>query len=732
MPLSDLALGRAATADRLVAVVELLVEIAARGVERGQSQPPTPSDARAGTRSEARVTRLLIAARRRARPPTYGPTTPAWVTDTSTFVHAGDPASASIADRYRDVAAKIIAAARADRGAYDKLAELTDTIGHRLSGSARARPRDRVGRPGDEGRRPRRPHREGHGPALGARRRGRGDHRRRSRAAPCDRPRRHASRRRRAASPRRSSSSTTGTSSRRRPTQVKGAIVVYNVAMPAWTPRTGSGYGETVAVPRRAAPSRAAKHGAVAVARALGDRAQPAHAAHRRDALRRRRSPKIPTAAITVEDAELLDRLAATRPGHRAASPRRRRRCPTPSPRTSSARCAGSDKPDEIVRDRRRTSTRGTSGRARTTTARARDDDAGAARCSSSSASSRAARSASCCSRTRRTACAAARATREQHAAELAKHVLALESDSGGFAPRGFGRRPTRTRAARAARTQSRDRHRVAAARRSASRDVARGHGGADIGPMDAGRRAAWSGSTSTTAPTSTIHHTEADTLDKVDPAQLADDVAAVAVLAYVVADLPRAPRRALSALRGRSTRRAARGAAGRARLHRALSTRSSCSARRCAPGGALTPIARRSASPRRPRCSRGGAAARRRDRRRHARAPRAEAERDRRGSRGRRRARRARRAEALTTAENARFTAGLLGPRRAARVARDAAVSRPRSARLFRRAGLSPRVWHIADSLQYRDRVARCAGSCARLARGACSRCGRLPGEVS
>jgi len=35
------------------------------------------------------------------------------------------------------------------------------------------------------------------------------------------------------------------------------------------------------------------------------------------------------------------------------------------------------------------------------------------------------------------------------------------------------------------------------------------------------------------------IHHTEADTLDKVDPQQLADDVAAVAVLAYVVADMP-------------------------------------------------------------------------------------------------------------------------------------------------------------------------------------------------
>ncbi|MBA3456093.1 MAG: peptidase M28 family protein, partial [Deltaproteobacteria bacterium] len=35
------------------------------------------------------------------------------------------------------------------------------------------------------------------------------------------------------------------------------------------------------------------------------------------------------------------------------------------------------------------------------------------------------------------------------------------------------------------------------------------------------------------------IHHTEADTLDKIDPAQLAENVAAIAVLAYVIADLP-------------------------------------------------------------------------------------------------------------------------------------------------------------------------------------------------
>lgn len=62
---------------------------------------------------------------------------------------------------------------------------------------------------------------------------------------------------------------------------------------------------------------------------------------------------------------------------------------------------------------------------------------------------------------------------------------------------------------------------------------------------------------------------------------------------------------------------------------------------------------------------------------------------------------------ESLTTADNARLTAALLAPLHATRVW---LVTQPfhgkRAARLFARAGLSPRVWHIADSVQYRDRA--------------------------
>ncbi|MGE5187179.1 MAG: YdcF family protein [Acidobacteriota bacterium] len=63
--------------------------------------------------------------------------------------------------------------------------------------------------------------------------------------------------------------------------------------------------------------------------------------------------------------------------------------------------------------------------------------------------------------------------------------------------------------------------------------------------------------------------------------------------------------------------------------------------------------------------------------------------------------------AASLTTADNARLTAQLLAPRGARRVW---LVTQPfhgkRAARLFTSAGLEPRVWHIADSVQYRDRA--------------------------
>jgi carboxypeptidase Q len=67
---------------------------------------------------------------------------------------------------------------------------------------------------------------------------------------------------------------------------------------------------------------------------------------------------------------------------------------------------------------------------------------------------------------------------------------------------------------------------------------ITRGGGGADIGPMMNG---GMPGMGLNVEPTEDFwyHHTEADTLDKLDPEEVARCVAAMAVMAYVVADLP-------------------------------------------------------------------------------------------------------------------------------------------------------------------------------------------------
>jgi carboxypeptidase Q len=125
------------------------------------------------------------------------------------------------------------------------------------------------------------------------------------------------------------------------------------------------------------------------------------------------------------------------------------------------------------------------------------------------------------------------RAYRDSLGADVARHVLAIESDGGAFRPLGFGftgSDPART-VVRA----------IASLLAPLGADSIFADGGeTDIGPlmergvpgmglMTAAERYFW------------YHHTDGDTLDKLDPAELAQCVAVMAVMAYVVADLPEA-----------------------------------------------------------------------------------------------------------------------------------------------------------------------------------------------
>jgi carboxypeptidase Q len=123
-------------------------------------------------------------------------------------------------------------------------------------------------------------------------------------------------------------------------------------------------------------------------------------------------------------------------------------------------------------------------------------------------------------------------AYRDQHRAELAKHVMMLESDGGVFRPLGFG-----FSGSDGARETVRQIASLLAG--IGASQVTTGGGGADIGPsMQEGHVPGMSLDVDGSK-YFLIHHTQADTIDKIDPVEMARCAAAVAVMAYVVADLP-------------------------------------------------------------------------------------------------------------------------------------------------------------------------------------------------
>jgi carboxypeptidase Q len=462
----------------------------------------------------------------------YGSAAPA-LTSTSTSISISVPAAAPatpIADRYRAPVDKIVAAAHADREAFRKLAQLTDRIGHRLSGSpelerAIAWAAQTMK---DDGH-------DVHTEKVMVPHWVRGVEAAEL-TAPIARPLRVLG-----------LGGTVGTPKggitapvivvhdwaelEARHEAVKGAIVLYDVAMPKWTEDKGSGYGETVEYRGKGA-SRAARLGAVAVLM----RSVTAHSLrtpHTGAMTYEDGVAKIPALAVTVEDATLVARLAAQGPVTihlRAES----QTLPDAPSANVIGELRGHEHPEEIV-------VIGGHIDSWDVGQGAHDDGAGAVTMMQALTTLR--KLGLVPRRTIRVVLftneenglRGGRTYAKDHAAELPATVLALEADSGGFAPRGFSVQ---------AKPEVQDRVKarivdIASLLSSISATrVTVGHGGADIGPMVSSGVPAL-GLDTDGRTYFDIHHTEADTLDKVDPAALADDVAAVAALAYVVADLP-------------------------------------------------------------------------------------------------------------------------------------------------------------------------------------------------
>jgi hypothetical protein len=438
---------------------------------------------------------------------------------------------------YAEAAARIIAAARADRGAYEKLAHLTDHIGARLSGSAaldRAIAWAAQAMAAD---------------GLAVRTQPvmvphwvRGSERA-AIVAPIERPLVVLGLGGTVPTPRgglvapvvvvRSWEELAAQAER-----VKGAIVLFDVALPAWREQGGSGYGQ-VAPYRSRGPSRAAQLGAVGVlmrsvtARSLRT---PHTGALQYDPAQ----PKIPAAAVTTEDAELIARLAARGPVTVKLQLESQQ---LPDARSANVigELRGRELPDEVV-------VIGAHLDSWDVGQGAHDDGAGCVQMMQAAALL--ARAGLIPRRTIRVVLftneenglRGGRAYAAEHASELPRTVLAVEADSGGFAPRGFSVEVRADLAATVGAAAMGRLREVAAllAPLTAPRsfEVTAGPSGADIGPLvPAGVPAV--GFVTDGRTYFDYHHTDADTLDKVDPAALADGVAAVAVLAYIAADLP-------------------------------------------------------------------------------------------------------------------------------------------------------------------------------------------------
>jgi carboxypeptidase Q len=118
------------------------------------------------------------------------------------------------------------------------------------------------------------------------------------------------------------------------------------------------------------------------------------------------------------------------------------------------------------------------------------------------------------------------------HAAHAAKHVFALESDSGVFAPAALGF--TGTVAARFQMMQI-----APLLAPLGFSEIGAGGGGADIGPIaEAGNvpTMAYLGDASRYF---VIHHTAADTVERIAADEVSKAAAAIAVIAYAVAEMP-------------------------------------------------------------------------------------------------------------------------------------------------------------------------------------------------
>ena len=304
--------------------------------------------------------------------------------------------------------------------------------------------------------------------------------------------------------------------------KVRGKIVVFNAPF--------TNYGATVQY-RGSGPSRAARYGAVA---AIVRSVTPVslQSPHTGGMNYDPQQPKIPAAAISIEGAELLQRMYDR--GERTTLRLKMEAKFLPDAESANviAELRGSEKPDEIV-------VIGGHFDSWDVGQGAHDDGGG---CIMAWEAVRLLKELGL--RPRRTirvvlytneenGLRGGTAYHDAHRAELAKHIFAIESDSGTYRPEGLGLAATAPPQVRANLIE------IAKLLKGIAADgIAATGGGADIGPI---MREGVPGASLDVEGSHyfDIHHTNSDTLDKIDPRDLQLCVATMAVFAYTIADIP-------------------------------------------------------------------------------------------------------------------------------------------------------------------------------------------------
>lgn len=313
--------------------------------------------------------------------------------------------------------------------------------------------------------------------------------------------------------------------------EIEGKIVVFNFPMPQYSDATGSGYGKTVQYRGNGAIWAAERGAVAALIRSVTaySLSTPHTGAMRYDA----NVKKIPTAAITVEAAMMLERFQKR---NIPCVVRLAMQAEDQGEVLSAnvvAEIVGSEKPEEIVLI-------GGHIDSWDVGQGAQDDGAG---CVAAMEAINILRKLKL--KPRRTirvvlwtneenGLAGARGYLARHQKET--HVAAIESDSGGFKPQGIS-----------VDMEDDQKELIALGQLEKILDLLEpvgstrattGHSGADVGPLKILGTACMGLQVDGRLYFNT-HHTAADTVDKVNPKQLTDCAITLAVAAYVLADMP-------------------------------------------------------------------------------------------------------------------------------------------------------------------------------------------------